>query len=129
MIVKSLSDIIGTEFDVHGPGWNSRRLRLKDDGMGFSMTHTIITAGAEMTLEYKNHLEACYCISGSGTVNDTATGTTHALAVGSIYALNANDHHTLRADPKADMHLICVFTPPLTGREVHGADGSYSVEE
>jgi L-ectoine synthase len=127
MIVKSLTDIIGTEADVHGPGWNSRRLLLKDDGMGYSVTHTVITAGARMTLEYKQHLEACYCIGGSGRVHDIANDTTHEISVGTIYALNKNDLHTLVADRAQDMHLVCVFNPPLTGKEVHQADGSYAL--
>jgi hypothetical protein len=25
------------------------------------------------------------------------------------------------------MKLVCTFTPPLTGRETHDADGSYNV--
>lgn len=128
MIVRSLNDIIGTEFDVHGPGWNSRRLLLKSDGMGYSVTNTIIKAGAEMTLEYKHHLEACYCISGSGSVHDSASGEIQDITPGTIYALNKNDHHTLRANKTEDMHLVCVFNPPLSGKEVHGADGSYASE-
>ncbi len=38
MIVRSLESIVDTERDVAGPGWNSRRLLLASDGMGFSMT-------------------------------------------------------------------------------------------
>jgi len=129
MLVKSLKDVIGTEFDVSGPGWNSRRLLLKEDGLGFSVTDTVIKAGAEMTLEYKHHFEACYCISGSGTVHDLATNQTHRIVPGVIYALNNHDRHTLKADIAADMHLICVFNPALTGHEVHQADGSYRVSD
>lgn len=129
MIIRSLEDVVGTEFDVHGPGWNSRRLLLKKDGMGFSATHTIIQAGAEMTLEYKNHLEACYCMSGSGSVQDVASGITHEITPGTIYALNLHDRHVLRAEDTGDMHLVCIFNPPLTGREVHQKDGSYALSD
>ena len=129
MIVKSLADVIGTEFDVNGPGWNSRRLLLKSDGMGYSVTDTVIKAGAEMTLEYKQHFEACYCISGTGSVHDTASGHTHEITPGTIYALNKNDRHTLRANEEQDLRLICIFNPPLSGQEVHQEDGSYPVSD
>ena len=126
MIVRDLKNLIGTQRDVSGPGWNSRRLLVRDDGLGYTMTDTIIMAGAEMTLEYKNHLEACYCVSGSGEIEDHATGEIHQIQPGVIYALNNNDRHTLRAHLGHDMNLICTFTPPLAGSEVHGPDGSYS---
>ncbi len=44
---------------------------------------------------------------------------------GTIYALNENDPHILRAT-KGDLVLVCVFTPPLAGNEVHREDGSYA---
>ncbi|KAB7614636.1 ectoine synthase [Amylibacter sp. SFDW26] len=126
MIVRDIKSIIGSDHDVHGSGWNSRRLLVRDDGMGYTMTDTIVKAGTEMTLEYKNHLEACYCISGSGEIEDHASGQIHQLFKGVIYALDKNDYHTLRVHEGADMNLICTFTPALTGQEVHGPDGSYS---
>jgi L-ectoine synthase len=27
------------------------------------------------------------------------------------------------------MRMVCVFTPPLTGREVHDREGAYPVDE
>lgn len=127
MIVRTLDDIAGTAHDVAGPGWQSRRLLTRPDGMGYTMTDTIIHAGAEMTLEYANHLEACYCISGEGNVRDHATGTVHPIRPGTIYALDKHDRHTLRASAGGDMRLICCFTPALGGTERHGADGGYGV--
>jgi len=127
MIVRSLQDILATSADVSGPGWNSRRLLLAADGMGYSLTDTIIHAGADMTLEYKHHFEACYCISGLGEVVDLATGVVHPIQPGTVYALNNHDRHILRASATGDMRLVCVFNPPLTGAETHGSDGSYSL--
>ena len=68
MIVTALNDILGTDRDVSGPGWNSRRLLLASDGMGFSLTDTLIKKGAELELEYTHHLEACCCIEGKGQI-------------------------------------------------------------
>lgn len=125
MIVKTLESIAGSAHDVTGPGWQSRRLLTQADGMGYTMTDTIIRAGATMTLEYKAHLEACYCLAGEGTVTDLATGAVHPIRPGTIYALDRHDRHVLTCAPAADMRLICCFTPALAGTERHSADGSY----
>ncbi|MEM7378200.1 MAG: ectoine synthase [Pseudomonadota bacterium] len=125
MIVRKLDEILGGERDVAGPGWQSRRLILATDCMGFTLNDTVIAAGAELTLEYKHHLEACYCISGRGELTDLATGETHSLSPGTLYALDKNDRHCVRAID-GDMRLVSVFNPPLTGAEVHREDGSYA---
>ncbi|MDR9432467.1 MAG: ectoine synthase [Spiribacter sp.] len=126
MKIVDRKNIIGSEREVEGPGWTSRRLLLKSDGMGFSFHETIIPAGAEMTLWYKNHLEAVYCVAGNGSVEDLATGEVHALSDGVLYALDKHDRHTLRGGTEA-MRLICAFNPPVTGRETHDADGAYAL--
>ena len=127
MIIRSLNDILGTDHDVSGEGWLSRRLLTRRDGMGYSLHDTTVLAGAEMTLWYKNHFEACYCVEGAGEVENLATGEVHAITPGTVYALDQNDKHILRAS--ADMRLICVFNPPLTGRETHDDEGTYPVLE
>ncbi len=128
MIVRKIEDIIGTEREVKGEGWTSRRLLLKKDGMGFSFHETIIPAGATLRLWYKKHLEAVYCVAGNGSIEDLGTGETHAIEDGVLYALNNHDRHILRGG-SADMRLICAFNPPVTGRETHDSDGSYELVE
>ncbi|WP_042143484.1 ectoine synthase [Paucisalibacillus sp. EB02] len=133
MIVKKLAEVFNTKHDVHGETWNSRRLLIKSDGMGYSMTDTLVKQGTETYIWYKNHLEACYCIEGEGEVeladeNGDKTGEVYQIAPGTVYALNENDRHFLRATT-ADLRLVCVFNPPLTGEEVHDEDGSYQVIE
>lgn len=123
MIIRSLDDIAGTDRDVSGPGFRSRRILLRKDGMQHSLHFTEVPAGTEMNLWYKVHLEANLVITGTGEVEDVATGEVHQLAPGSMYALDQNDRHVLRAH--TDLQLVCVFTPALTGRETHDADGSY----
>jgi L-ectoine synthase len=123
MIVKSLKEISGTSRDVHAETWNSRRLLLKADGMGFSMHDTVIHAGTETVMWYQNHLEAVYCVEGHGELLDKETGTTHVIEPGTIYALNKHDRHVLKA--RTALRLVCVFNPPLTGDEVHNAEGAY----
>ena len=128
MIVRNVDDLVGTEREVKGDGWLSRRLLLEKDGMGFSFHDTIIPAGARLKLWYKNHLEAVYCVAGNGSIEDLATGEIHEIHDGVIYALNNNDRHILRGGTK-DMRLICAFNPPVTGQESHDKDGSYELVE
>jgi len=128
MKIVRLQDIIGTDRDVAGPGWKSRRLLLKKDGMGFSFHETIVPAGAELHLWYKHHLEAVYCVAGNGTIEDLATGEVHAIHDGVLYALDRHDRHVVRGGSE-EMRLVCAFNPPVTGRETHDADGSYELVE
>lgn len=125
MIVRTLKDIIGTENDVAAETgtWVSRRLLLKKDGMGFSFHDTTIFAGTETLIWYKHHLEAVYCVAGEGELEVLETGRIYPIQDGTMYALNGHERHHLRAFQ--DMRLICVFNPPLTGREVHDKDGVY----
>jgi L-ectoine synthase len=114
MLIRKLDEVKTVEW---GNGL-SRRFLLESDGMGYTVTDTIINAGTTSRLEYKNHLEACYCIEGSGAVVEM-DGTRHEIAVGTLYALNNHDAHDLIADPGGDMRLVCMFTPALTGDEAH----------
>ncbi len=125
MIVKALKDILDTDRDVSGPGWNSRRLLLASDGMGFSLTDTIIKEGTVLELEYTHHLEACYCIEGKGQIRASENETWHSLEPFTLYALDQHDRHLVRAT-EVHLRLVCVFNPPLSGREVHRKDGSYA---
>lgn len=123
MIVKKLEDLIGTPAEVDDGNWVSRRFLLKQDGMGFSMHDTVIREGTETFIWYANHLEAVYCIEGEGEVELVDTGEKIPLSPGTLYALNGNEKHYLRA--RKTMRMVCVFNPPLTGREVHDEDGIY----
>lgn len=123
MIVRGLKDIEGTEREVRAPTWVSRRLLLASDGMGFSFHETTIFAGTETRMWYRNHLEAVFCVEGEGELEDLADGSRHPIRPGQMYALDRHDKHVLRA--RTALRLLCVFNPPLTGGEVHDADGSY----
>jgi L-ectoine synthase len=125
MIVTRLADLLGTERDVRGPVWASRRFLLAEDGVGFSLNETTVAAGAEQVMWYKHHVEANYVIEGEG--ENLATGEVHPLAPGTIYTLDQHERHRLTAFTA--MRIVCVFLPPLTGRETHDADGSYTPPE
>lgn len=123
MIVRSLADIVGSERDVAAPTWSSRRLVLADDRVGFSLHDTVIHAGTETAMWYRNHIEAVYCIEGEGTLTDVASGEVHDLGPGTMYLLDQHDRHVVRAT--TDLRMICVFNPPCTGTETHDEHGAY----
>jgi L-ectoine synthase len=127
MIVTKLEDLTGTDRDVDVETWTSRRFLLKSDGMGFSMHDTIIKAGTETFIWYAHHLEAVYCVEGEGEVEVIETGEVFPIKDGTLYALNGHEKHYLRA--RTQMRMVCVFNPPLTGREVHDEQGIYPLIE
>lgn len=122
MIVRRLSHIAGVDW---GNGL-SRRFLVQADQMGFTLTDTIVNAGTISRLEYKNHFEACYCISGRGEVID-GNGNRHVLEPGTMYALDQRDPHLLVASPDENLRLVCVFSPALKGEERHSLNsGGFS---
>ena len=123
MIVKSVDQLNNTAREVQGSVWTSRRFLLAEDGVGFTLTETTVAAGAEQVLWYKHHVEANYVVEGEGEVENMATGERYALSPGTVYTLDQHEKHCLRCFTK--LRLVCVFSPALTGRETHDADGSY----
>jgi L-ectoine synthase len=121
MIVRSLSEVTSVEW---GNGL-SRRFLVAKDGMGYSLTDTTVRAGTRSPLQYRNHLEACYCIAGSGMVVDS-DGTEYPITPGTMYALDKNDSHFLVASPIEDLRLVCVFAPALEGDEAHDFNLEFS---
>ena len=126
MIVRDLAEARTTRRHVESKGWDSTRLLLKSDNMGFSFHITTIYAGGDLPMHYKNHLEAVYCIEGEGEIEDLATGEVHQIRPGVLYALDKNDKHILRG--RTEMTMACVFNPPLNGLEVHDETGAYALE-
>ncbi|MBV0910873.1 ectoine synthase [Anianabacter salinae] len=127
MIVRDFNKLKNTDRSVSDAKWNSVRMLLADDGMGFSFHITTIQGGSEHTFHYKNHFESVYCISGRGNITDLATGQIHEIKPGVMYALDQHDKHVLRAEE--ELILACCFNPPVTGNEVHLEDGSYAAAE
>lgn len=111
MIVRDIESVKTVEW---GNGL-SRRFLLAEDGLGYSLTDTTVLAGTKSRLEYVNHLEACYCIEGSGEVIEL-DGTSHEIVPGRMYALDQHDAHYLVASPtrtcawSASSHPPCAAT-------------------
>jgi len=127
MIVRQLEDIVGTDSDVAAPTFASRRLLLARDGVGFSLHDTVLRAGTETHMWYRHHVEAVYCIEGEAELEDLDNGVVYPVGPGTMYTLDEHEHHVLRTH--TDFRAVCVFTPPLTGQEVHDDDGTYPLVE
>ncbi len=123
MIVRTVAGITGTERDVQAETWRSRRLVLADDAVGFSLHETVMHAGTATEMWYAHHVEAVFCVEGTGTLHDLERQEHHRIEPGTMYLLDGHERHRVSAE--TDLRLVCVFNPPCTGRETHGADGSY----
>jgi L-ectoine synthase len=126
MIVRTLDEAEKTARCVVSKNWESVRLLLRGDNMGFSFHITTIYAGTETPIWYQNHLESVYCMEGEGEVETVLEGKIYPIQPGTIYILDNHDGHLLRA--KTQMKLACVFNPPLSGKEVHDENGVYPRE-
>lgn len=124
MKVLRIEELKGTERDVKFKEGTSLRFLLESDNMGFGIHKTIIPKGQKGHWHYKHHLEACYCIKGSGTLVNLKTKERHSITVDDCYVLDNHDDHTFEA--LEDVVLISVFNPPCNGTEIHRKDGSYS---
>lgn len=129
MKIVHTNDLLGTSREVDCPkgGFKSLRILLEEDGMGYTLTKTIIPKGVPQKWHYQNHLESCLCIEGVGILTNLNTGRTHLIGPGTTYILDQHDPHTFQA--LVEVVLVCVFNPPLSGREVHDKNGSYTIKE
>ncbi|MDN3267091.1 ectoine synthase [Streptomyces sp. MA15] len=126
MIVRSFKDIEGTDRHVKSRSgtWESKRIILAKEGVGFSLHETTVYAGTETTMWYANHIEAVLCVEGETELTNEETGEKHLITPGTMYLLNGHEKHTLR--PTVDSRFVCVFNPPpVTGREDHDENGVY----
>ncbi len=123
MIVRTLEEARQTERRVTSDNWESVRLVLQNDKMGFSFHITTIYANTETHIWYQNHFESVYCISGRGEIETLSDHKIHPIEPGTIYVLDQHDEHLLRAS--SEMQLACVFNPALSGHEVHDENGVY----
>jgi len=127
MIVRTLEECENSSRKIESETgtWNSVRMLLKDDNMGFSFHITTIYANTETPIWYQNHLESVYCMSGEGEIETVADGKVYPIKPGTLYVLDKNDQHLLRGF--SEMKMACVFNPPLIGNEVHNKDGAYEL--
>lgn len=123
MFTRSIQDVESVEW---GAGTSNRVLTAKD-GMGFAVAHTVVRKGEEAALQYRNHLEACYCIAGSGYVENADRTERLEVTPGVIYVLDEHDAHFLGASEDEDLTVVSIFNPAITGDEAHTlVEGGFS---
>jgi L-ectoine synthase len=125
VIVRTIDEITDTDRDITSAdgNWRSKRIVLAGDGVGFSFHETTIAAGSVNEFHYANHVEAVWLIEGDGILTDLDNGEVHQLRPGTMYLLDGHERH--RVEPVTRMRMLCVFNPPVTGREVHDENGVY----
>lgn len=121
MKTVNIKDLKPVDFN----GGQSFRAVLSSNGLGFAMMETRIKKGGPYKWHYKNHKEACMCISGEAEVKDLTTGEVSKIEKGITYLVDNHQPHEFTA--KTDVVLVSVFNPPLTGLETHDKDGSYEL--
>jgi L-ectoine synthase len=126
MIVRTLDNAENSNRRITADNWESTRMILKEDNMGFSFHITTIYADTETHIWYQNHLESVYCMSGEGEIETLADGKIYPIKPGTLYVLDKNDEHLLRGT--TEMKMACVFNPPLNGKETHDKNGVYPID-
>ena len=119
LIVRSLDEVIGTERDVFWGNGQSRRLLVKRDKLGFALCVTVGNANTDSALQYRNHFESCYYISGSGEY--VWDGGRHPIdtndGIATVFIMNRNDAH--RMVVRDQSVCLSVFSPAIEGHESH----------
>ena len=95
----------------------------RENGCGLSVSTSRVSAGLDVVLWYKHHVEANYILEGEVIVEDLTTGENWELGPGSLYVVGPNDRHKVRT--RTDLYALSVFNPALVGDEDHDADGGY----
>ena len=126
MIVRTLENAENSDRRITADNWESTRMILKEDNMGFSFHITTIYANTETHIWYQNHLESVYCMSGEGEIETLADGKVYPIQPGTLYVLDKHDEHLLRGT--TEMKMACVFNPPLNGKETHDENGVYPLD-
>ncbi|EXF24761.1 L-ectoine synthase [Nesterenkonia sp. AN1] len=123
MYTLNIDALNGTDRDIQQENWRSRRMVLAKEKVGFSLHETTLYAGTTNEFWYANHVEAVYCVGGKGTLTDLETGEKYTITDGFLYMLDGQEKH--RVEVEEEIRVVCVFNPPVTGREVHDENGVY----
>lgn len=123
ILIRSLSDIEETDRSVAWGNGLSQRFLVERDSLGFAFCYTIGNSNTDSNIQYKNHLEACYYLTGSGE---------YVWEQGSHPILTKDNNATMFVMDQHDSHrmvihdrsvCISVFCPPIAGHEKHNFSG------
>lgn len=95
MIVLHKADLKGTGRSLKTPEYETTRFLLREDGVGLTLTDITLKAGVDVVYEYENHVDVVYCLAGTSTVEDLATGEVHQISRETLWALPDHDSISL----------------------------------
>jgi L-ectoine synthase len=127
MILRTFAQLKGTPNFVEADGFVSARLAVASDNLGFTVTEAVGSAGIDLEVEHKNHIEAVYILEGTGTVEIIETGEIYRLEPGVFYAFDKHERHRYNLD--TEVRAIAIFNPPLVGDEVNDESGGYALPD
>ena len=109
------ADLAGTSRHVKNDTYETTRFLLDADRADVTVTDIVIAPGIEAEYGYDKHIEIAYCIEGAAVLSDAAAGQTHRIEPGTMWVAHKGARFRFRAETPT--RLICVFSPPFTGRE------------
>lgn len=116
MIVIDAMQTHGSEREVKRDDLSSMLLLLKADGLGFTVTRTMIHPAKDFEpFHDKDHVQAYYCIRGNGTVKDSR-GNEHKIKPGFFFAAEKAEKHWIKA--KDTLVLLCTISPAIAANEM-----------
>lgn len=98
---------------------SSKRLLVKRDGLGFAFCVTNGHADNDSPLEYRNHLESCYYIEGTGEYvwQDGSRPILTEDEEATVFVMNLHDAH--RMVIRDESVCLSIFTPAIEGTQAH----------
>ena len=119
VVVRNLDEIYGTERDVYWGNGRSRRLLIRGDKMGFALCITQGNSHTDSLIQYRNHFESCYYISGSGEYEwvDGKHPIQTEQGQATVFIMDKHDTHHMRI--REESICLSIFTPPIEGTERH----------
>jgi len=116
MLYRTANEIIGTDRELIGDRFKSRRLVTRDDGLPVSVHETAVAAETELRFCYRRHTETVYCIQGSATLENASNGQVHSISPGTLYSVGIGEEHVLKTASLT--RFLCIFNPPLASDEL-----------
>ena len=117
MLIRTLRETRASDRNVQSDGWESARLLLKDDGMGFSMHVTTLNAGLASHAPHTHPNEEVVILK-EGRLEVFANGETRVVGPGAVMFMASNQPHAVRnvGDVPATYHVInWRSAPPVAG--------------
>ena len=124
-VIRSVKGITGTERDIDWGQGHSYRLLLKCDGFSIGLTNTTQHPGAPAKMQYRNHVETVYFYTGGEIkyiFDEETVESKTDRGNGMMICINSHEKHiadTSHITSGEDAMAICIFTPPLVGKESH----------